>query len=296
VKRRTVKKTYVSGQLDETRHFYYTEPSRWQVVEERVSSSTSAERQFVWGLRYIDDLILRDRDSTGDETLDERLYGMQDANWNVTSVASEVGTVQERYAYHPYGTPIVLTAAFAPCGSSSFDWETMFGGYRWDFRAMLFDVRMRVYAVKMGGWLQRDPIGYASGPNIYHHAGFNPRRVLRAGEGPYTYVGSSPLRRTDSSGLGYCSTTVKHTCLREGVFVGKVTVTCGSVVPWHSHACQFLLLPAFLQFCSLCSIFVGEGVASVEHCMRAGMAGAISHLVMETGRFGPCTCSCWLGA
>jgi hypothetical protein len=26
------KKPYASGQLDETRHFYYTEPSRWQVV------------------------------------------------------------------------------------------------------------------------------------------------------------------------------------------------------------------------------------------------------------------------
>ena len=39
-KRRIVKETYAGGQLDETRHFYHTEPGRWQVVEERVGTST----------------------------------------------------------------------------------------------------------------------------------------------------------------------------------------------------------------------------------------------------------------
>ncbi|MEZ6131598.1 MAG: hypothetical protein R3C59_23250 [Planctomycetaceae bacterium] len=34
---------------------------------------------------HIDDLILRDRDTTGNGTLDERLYALTDANWNVTS-------------------------------------------------------------------------------------------------------------------------------------------------------------------------------------------------------------------
>ncbi|WP_233216293.1 hypothetical protein [Blastopirellula marina] len=64
-KRRVISKAYVSGSLDETRHAYFTEPSKWQVIEERVDSSTDAERQNAWGLRYIDDLVLRDRDTTG---------------------------------------------------------------------------------------------------------------------------------------------------------------------------------------------------------------------------------------
>jgi len=43
------KDTYTSGTLTEARHYYYT--PGWQCVEERVGSVTTAERQFVWGLR-----------------------------------------------------------------------------------------------------------------------------------------------------------------------------------------------------------------------------------------------------
>ena len=69
-KHRTVKKTYVSGVLDETRHFYYTEPAKWQVIEERIDSSSDPDRQFVWGLHYVDDLILRSRDTNTNGSLD----------------------------------------------------------------------------------------------------------------------------------------------------------------------------------------------------------------------------------
>src|SRR5690606_4190851 len=59
-RRRVIQKSYVSGVLDETRHLYYTEPSMWQVIEERVDSESTADKQFVWGLRYVDDILLRD--------------------------------------------------------------------------------------------------------------------------------------------------------------------------------------------------------------------------------------------
>jgi hypothetical protein len=68
-----------------TRHFYYSD--QWQVLEERVGttgSSATIDRQFVWGLRYIDDLILRDRSNGG--TLNERYYNVADANWNTVAL------------------------------------------------------------------------------------------------------------------------------------------------------------------------------------------------------------------
>jgi RHS repeat-associated protein len=182
-KRRTVKKTYVSGQIDETRHFYYTEPSKWQAVEERVGNSTSAERQFVWGLRYVDDLVLRDRDTTSGGTLDERLYATQDANWNVTSVAAANSTIQERYSYHPYGTPIILAPSFGPRSSSDFGWETGFAGYRWDQETVMLCVRNRLYGPTVGAWVRRDPIALIRGSNLYE------------------YTGCNPLAATDPSGL-----------------------------------------------------------------------------------------------
>jgi hypothetical protein len=69
---RVVSQAFASGVSTETRDFFYSD--QWQVVEERVGQPT-ADRHFVWGSRYIDDLVLRDRDTTGDGTLDERLYG-----------------------------------------------------------------------------------------------------------------------------------------------------------------------------------------------------------------------------
>ena len=52
---RIVKKTYVSGELDETRHYYYSQS--WQCLEERLESggtiSSDPDTQYVWGLRYI---------------------------------------------------------------------------------------------------------------------------------------------------------------------------------------------------------------------------------------------------
>src|SRR5690606_21594962 len=94
--RRTTKTT-----ASETRHAYFSD--RWQVLEERVDSSTDAERQFLWGLRYVDDLVLRDRDTDGNGTLDERLYALSDALFNVVALTDDTGGVKERFAYQPYG-------------------------------------------------------------------------------------------------------------------------------------------------------------------------------------------------
>ncbi len=131
---RTVKKTYVSGTLDETRHYYYDKD--WRCLEERVGTNTDAERRYVWGpgaragdwesenplgkffqiaaslpsvsptrTRYIDELICRDRMITESETTTtERLWAMLDANYNVVGLLEMSGWhVRERYTYDAYG-------------------------------------------------------------------------------------------------------------------------------------------------------------------------------------------------
>jgi hypothetical protein len=104
---RVVKKTYVSGQLDETRHYYYN--NQWQCLEERLDDETRGVLQYVWGLRYIDDLVLCDRDAdltSGTGSLghsgsgqEERLYALTDRNFNVVALADAAGDVVERYRY-----------------------------------------------------------------------------------------------------------------------------------------------------------------------------------------------------
>ncbi len=172
-KRRVVQKSFVSGSLDETRHLYYTEPSQWQVVEERVDSSTDADRQFVWGKRYIDDLILRDRDTTSNGTLDERLYALQDANWNLTSVVNTSGTVQQRFNYDAYGMPEFLTSDFA-ASTNTKSFEVLYTGYRFEKNTMIFHVRHRVMNAALGCWVQRDPLEDVDGAALYAYAMENP--------------------------------------------------------------------------------------------------------------------------
>jgi RHS repeat-associated protein len=178
---RTVRKDFAAGALNETRHFYYT--NGWQSIEERVDISTDPERQHIWGLRYIDDLVLRDRDTTGNGTLDERLYCLQDANWNVTAVTDENGDVQERYAYSAYGVPSFLSPTFAARNSSNFNWDTLYAGYEWNAVSNLYAVRYRFYHSLLGVWAQQDPFGYEGGVNLYR------------------YVNSAPTNITDPLGL-----------------------------------------------------------------------------------------------
>ena len=176
---RTIKRTYTSGSLAETRHFFYN--TNWQCLEERLETSGAissyANRQDVWGFRYTDDLVLRDRDAdgssgTGDlgmtgSGLDERLYAMQDPNWNVVAIANTSGAVQERYCYSAYGTPAFLTSVFATRtpDTSSYAWDALYTGREYDSETALYHYRNRSYSAELGRFTGRDPIGYFL-PNV----------------------------------------------------------------------------------------------------------------------------------
>ena len=154
----------------EVRHFYYS--TAWQVLEETLESpSETTDVQYVWGMRYIDDLILRD-DGT------ETLYALSDANFNVTSLASTAGVVQQRIDVHPYGQVEFFDANFANAISNSKKWEVIFTGHRFDRVTGLHLMRNRFYHAQLGQFLSRDPIGtwgdYANLGNAYSYVGGAP--------------------------------------------------------------------------------------------------------------------------
>ena len=243
-KRQTIKKIYSGGTLSETRHLYYTEPSKWQVIEERVDSSTSPLQQFVWGLRYQDDLVLRDKDTNENGTLDERLYSLQDANWNTVSIINSSGLVQERYNYDAYGTPGFWDASFSSRASSSFDWHTLFTGYCWDSDAKFFHVRNRALSSHLGTWLQRDPLKYIDSFNLFQ------------------YAVSNPLNFTDPLGINIC--LVPDECDKEkesrdkncGIQLAKEmalwTIFLGSCLIEALELCGWLCVPPTNPLCALC--------------------------------------------
>ena len=182
--RRVIKNTQSGSTITATRHHYYSD--QWQVLEERVGSATTADRQYVWGLRYVDDLVLRDRD-TGSGN--ERLYSMQDDNWNVVAICNaSAAAVQERYTYTPYGMVEFLNPSFGSIGSSGFTWNYLFTGRERDTESALQLNRNRYYHPRLGCWITRDPIGYGT-------------RDLNL----YRYVSNSAVSVIDPSGLeGNC--------------------------------------------------------------------------------------------
>lgn len=132
------------------REYYYN--TSWQVLEVRKDTESrvggaepdvaeTVYEQYVWIARYIDSPVLRDRDveAGGDlgkegSGLDERLYYLTDANFNVTALVEPDGDVAERYVYTPYGVCTIYTHDW----SATVAWdnskrnEVLYCGYRLD--------------------------------------------------------------------------------------------------------------------------------------------------------------------
>ena len=184
--RRTIKKKYATGTLDETRHFYYSD--QWQVLEERVDTSSAADKQYVWGTRYVDDLVLQDKGST-------RHYSLQDALFNVVAMADDTGAVKQRFAYQPYGESEELNPNFTTYTGTDYNWNYRFTGRELDLNTGLQLNRNRFYHQQLGRWLSRDPIGYRAGRNLYGYVGgrpaylVDPRGLMPPNGAPRFYTG-----------------------------------------------------------------------------------------------------------
>ena len=147
-------------------HTYWSD--RWKPLEERIGSSTSAARSYLWGERpgHRDELILRDRDTDGNGTLDERLYATMDY-FNGTAVLNTSGVVQERYAYSAFGVRRIMEADFTPRTASDFDWDFGFQGQFRDAETGWYNYGYRFYVPELGRWINRDPIGEWGWGNVY---------------------------------------------------------------------------------------------------------------------------------
>ncbi|MBL9154611.1 MAG: RHS repeat-associated core domain-containing protein [Verrucomicrobiales bacterium] len=147
-------------------HTYWSD--RWKPLEERIDSATTAARQYLWGERpgHRDELVLRDRDTDGNGTLDERLYATMDY-FNGTTVLDTSGAVQERYGYSAFGVRRVMAADFTPKTGSDYDWEFGFQGQFRDEETGWLNYGYRFYVPELGRWINRDLIQEAGGMNLY---------------------------------------------------------------------------------------------------------------------------------
>jgi RHS repeat-associated protein len=165
-----------------TRALYYT--PAWQVVEERESGIVVARN--VWSPVYVDALVLRDRDAdaSGDGTLEERLYALQDANFNGTALVTTAGDVAERLVQDPFGQVTVVDGGWVVQATSAYAWVYTFQGLRYDATADLHHARNRDYSPSLMRFVSVDPI------------------LLDAGDvNLYRFVDNCPASKVDPLGL-----------------------------------------------------------------------------------------------
>jgi RHS repeat-associated protein len=144
----------------------------WQELESKTGSETTV---FIWGLRYVDDLVLREKGT-------EKLYSLADPNWNVAAITNTSGTIQERMRYDAFGKVTWLDAAFNAKANSGFAWNRTFTGQVLDSETGLMLYRNRFYHTGLGRFVQRDPIGYAAEDlSLYRYVG-NDSTISRTGK------------------------------------------------------------------------------------------------------------------
>jgi len=144
--------------------------------------------QYVWSPVYVDALVLRDRDSNGDGTLDERLYVAQDGNYDVTALFDNAGNVVERYVYDPFGQVTVLDASWNVLAASAFAWVYLHQGGRYDGTSGLYHFRFRDYSPTLGRWTSLDPIRYEAGDVNLYRTVFNAPTVYTDPSGQAIFI------------------------------------------------------------------------------------------------------------
>ena len=145
-----------------------------QVVETDYTSGgiTALQYQYVWSARYIDAPILRD-DSTNGATY-PRLYYLNDANFNVTSLTGTNGSVVERCVYDAYARRcFIAPMVYLVCFDKFVAWQ----------RGALHRTRTRprngslllpprYFSAGLGRFLSTDP--FESDENFYAYCGNDP--------------------------------------------------------------------------------------------------------------------------
>ena len=134
------------------------------------------DRRHFWGARtgHRDELVFRERRTTGAPTLNERLYCLMDY-FSPAAIVDLSGTVLERYAFTAFGKRRVLAPDYTDRGTSSYDWDFGFQGQFVDLETRngsgeqtgLYNYGYRYYVSALGRWPSRDPIEEAGGVNQY---------------------------------------------------------------------------------------------------------------------------------
>jgi RHS repeat-associated protein len=153
-----------------TNVYYY---DNFRVIEEQNAGGVP-QATYAYG-NYVDEVLTMER---GGQTY----YYHQNGLWSPYALTDPRGNVIERYTYDAYGGVIVLDGSYNPLALNS--WGTphsavgnpyLFTGRKLDEETGLYFYRARYYDAAKGRFLQRDPLDYDQGLNLYEYASSSPK-------------------------------------------------------------------------------------------------------------------------
>jgi len=145
-----------------------------RVLEEKDGSGT-LKASYLYGTG-LDDILVMQRDG-------EDYYYHKNSLGSIVALTDAAGIPIEYYEYDAYGNVRVFDYNFDEVSTSAVVNPYLFAGRRLDEESGLYYYRARHYNSNNGRFLQRDPVGFVDGMNLYQ------------------YVGNNPLNRIDPFGL-----------------------------------------------------------------------------------------------
>jgi hypothetical protein len=129
-----------------------------QTIADYVSGTAAASPEYIyaWG-SYIDELILRTKPSGTD------LHYHRNQQYSTYAVTNSSGSIQERYAYSPYGEMTITDASGTTQSASNNDTRYAYTGRELNTDLNLYRFSQGMYAIRLGRTLTRDIDSTVSG-------------------------------------------------------------------------------------------------------------------------------------
>jgi RHS repeat-associated protein len=244
----------------------------------------TADTRYVWSPVYVDAMVLRDRDADGNSGtglggLEERMYALQDGNWNTTAliVASGVpgkasGDVIQRFVYTPYGEDTLITSGWVEQSTPpEVPWQYLFQGLKFTEGTGLGYVRNRDYSPNLGRFIELDPVGFEAGDKNL-----------------YCFVGNQPTQATDPTGLAPQIVIALLPCIK-----GAVTSALFDIGIQYAKECFNQGKLTKFQTFNICSVAVSSAVGCLIGYVpfplpttMTGLKMVLQQLAVRGGRYG----------
>lgn len=154
---RRVQKSTSTGVIN----YYYNED---EIIEERNATDVT-QATYVYSNQLDDVLSMR---RAGND-----YYYHKNSLGSVVAISNSSGTVIESYEYDAFGKPTFYNGTYTLLSATSIGNTRLFTGREYDAEIGIHYYRTRHYNSNTGRFLQRDPLGYVDGMNLYAYVGNN---------------------------------------------------------------------------------------------------------------------------